>query len=104
MAFLLTDQASSLEFLVRTVLQLFRTPRGVFPDEQVLLGQLLAELIHASGSAIVVSGLVMAQAAPRLVRDEHRPEALAFWPLVTFIIDGAYSSWSVRNSLMRCAT
>ncbi|MFI6699052.1 cation:proton antiporter [Streptomyces sp. NPDC050509] len=51
---------------------------------------LLAELIHASGVlAVVVSGLIMAQVAPSLIRAEHRRQALAFWPLATFIINGA---------------
>jgi len=50
---------------------------------------LLAELIHASGVlAVVVSGLIMAQVAPSLIRAEHRRQALAFWPLATFIING----------------
>lgn len=50
---------------------------------------LLAELIEASGViAVVVSGLIMAQVAPSLIRAEHRRQALAFWPLATFIING----------------
>jgi Na+/H+ antiporter len=50
---------------------------------------LFAELIHASGVlAVVVSGLIMAQVAPTLIRAEHRRQALAFWPLLTFIING----------------
>jgi CPA1 family monovalent cation:H+ antiporter len=51
---------------------------------------LLAELIDASGVlAVVVSGLIMAHVAPRIIRAEHRTQALAFWPLATFIINGA---------------
>ncbi|TDU05924.1 sodium/proton antiporter (CPA1 family) [Streptomyces sp. 846.5] len=51
---------------------------------------LLAELIDASGViAVVVSGLIMAQVAPTLIRAEHRTQALAFWPLITFIINGS---------------
>lgn len=51
---------------------------------------LLAEQIHASGVlAVVVSGLIMAQVAPSLIRADHRRQALAFWPLATFIINGA---------------
>ncbi|WP_328504640.1 Na+/H+ antiporter [Streptomyces sp. NBC_00457] len=51
---------------------------------------LLAELVHASGVlAVVVSGLIMAHVAPSLIRAEHRRQALAFWPLLTFIINGA---------------
>ncbi|MFJ8021494.1 Na+/H+ antiporter [Streptomyces sp. NPDC096311] len=51
---------------------------------------LIAELIEASGVlAVVVSGLIMTQVAPRIIRAEHRRQALAFWPLATFIINGA---------------
>ncbi|WP_326584606.1 Na+/H+ antiporter [Streptomyces sp. NBC_00481] len=51
---------------------------------------LLAELIEASGVlAVVVSGLIMSQVAPRIIRAEHRTQALALWPLATFIINGA---------------
>ncbi|MFI7501810.1 Na+/H+ antiporter [Streptomyces sp. NPDC049687] len=51
---------------------------------------LLAELIEASGVlAVVVSGLIMSQVAPRIIQAEHRTQALAFWPLATFIINGA---------------
>jgi CPA1 family monovalent cation:H+ antiporter len=49
---------------------------------------LLAELIHASGVlAVVVSGLIMAHVAPRLIRAEHRRQAMAYWPLATFLIN-----------------
>jgi CPA1 family monovalent cation:H+ antiporter len=51
---------------------------------------LLAELVGASGVlAVVVSGLIMTQVAPRIIRAEHRTQALAFWPLATFLINGA---------------
>ncbi|WP_425826956.1 Na+/H+ antiporter [Streptomyces fractus] len=51
---------------------------------------LLAELIGASGVlAVVVSGLIMAHVAPRIIRADHRTQAMAFWPLVTFIINGS---------------
>ncbi|MGW3981902.1 Na+/H+ antiporter [Streptomyces mirabilis] len=51
---------------------------------------LIAELVEASGVlAVVVSGLIMTQVAPRIIRAEHRRQALAFWPLATFIINGA---------------
>lgn len=51
---------------------------------------LLAELVEASGVlAVVVSGLIMSQVAPRIIQAEHRTQALAFWPLATFIINGA---------------
>ncbi|MCX4404265.1 Na+/H+ antiporter [Streptomyces sp. NBC_01764] len=47
---------------------------------------LLAELVEASGVlAVVVSGLIMSQVAPRIIQAEHRTQALAFWPLATFI-------------------
>ncbi|GAA2136283.1 Na+/H+ antiporter [Glycomyces algeriensis] len=50
---------------------------------------LLAEFIHASGVvAVVVSGLIMAYVAPRIIRAEHRRQAMAVWPLATFIING----------------
>ena len=50
---------------------------------------LLAELVQASGVlAVVVSGLIMAQVAPSLIRAEHRRQALALWPLATFVING----------------
>lgn len=51
---------------------------------------LFAELSHASGVlAVVISGLIMTQVAPRIIRAEHRTQALAFWPLATFLINGA---------------
>ncbi|MFI5633552.1 Na+/H+ antiporter [Streptomyces sp. NPDC051664] len=51
---------------------------------------LLAELIEASGVlAVVVSGLIMSQTAPRVVRAEARRQAMAFWPMATFVINGA---------------
>ncbi|POX51636.1 Na+/H+ antiporter [Streptomyces sp. Ru72] len=51
---------------------------------------LLAELVGASGVlAVVISGLIMSQVAPRIIRAEHRTQALAFWPLATFLINGA---------------
>lgn len=51
---------------------------------------MLAELIDASGViAVVISGLIMSQVAPRIIRAQHRTQALAFWPLFTFIINAA---------------
>ncbi|MFJ9380917.1 Na+/H+ antiporter [Streptomyces sp. NPDC101455] len=51
---------------------------------------LLAELIEASGVlAVVVSGLIMSQVAPRVIRAEARRQAMAFWPLATFLLNGA---------------
>ncbi|MHB9857551.1 Na+/H+ antiporter [Streptomyces sp. YIM S03343] len=50
---------------------------------------LLAELVEASGViAVVTCGLIMSQIAPRIIRAEHRTQALAFWSLATFIING----------------
>ncbi|WP_392840017.1 hypothetical protein [Streptomyces sp. LN500] len=39
--------------------------------------------------AVVVSGLIMSQTAPRVVRAEARRQAMAFWPMATFVINGA---------------
>ncbi|MFJ8028215.1 Na+/H+ antiporter [Streptomyces sp. NPDC096311] len=51
---------------------------------------LLAELVEASGViAVVTCGLIMSQIAPRIIRAEHRTQAMAFWSLATFIINGA---------------
>ncbi|WP_330276160.1 Na+/H+ antiporter [Lentzea sp. NBC_00516] len=51
---------------------------------------LLAEVIHASGVlAVVVSGLIMSQAAPRVVRAEMRVQAQAFWTVATFLLNAA---------------
>ncbi|MEU6556430.1 Na+/H+ antiporter [Streptomyces sp. NPDC046915] len=50
---------------------------------------LLAELVEASGViAVVTCGLIMSQIAPRIIRAEHRTQAMAFWSLSTFIING----------------
>ncbi|MEU4385646.1 Na+/H+ antiporter [Promicromonospora sp. NPDC023805] len=51
---------------------------------------LLAEAIEASGVlAVVVSGLIMSQAAPRVVRAEMRIQAQAFWTVTTFLLNAA---------------
>ncbi len=51
---------------------------------------LLAEAIEASGVlAVVVSGLIMSQAAPRVVRAEMRVQAQAFWTVATFLLNAA---------------
>jgi len=51
---------------------------------------LTAEAIHASGVlAVVVSGLWLSQAAPRVVRAETRQRAEAFWSLATFLLNGS---------------
>jgi CPA1 family monovalent cation:H+ antiporter len=51
---------------------------------------LLAEAIHASGVlAVVVCGLIMSQAAPRIIRAEWRQMGEAFWSLSAFLLNGA---------------
>ncbi|RAN99272.1 Na+/H+ antiporter [Micromonospora noduli] len=56
------------------------TPFGAF---------LLADAVHASGVlAVVVAGLVLAYAGPRVIRARSRVLAYAFWDLSTFLING----------------
>ncbi|MDT0266712.1 Na+/H+ antiporter [Streptomyces sp. DSM 44915] len=51
---------------------------------------LLAELIEASGVlAVVVAGLTMSQAGPRLRGAATRRQAEYFWSLATFLLNGA---------------
>ncbi|MER7793319.1 Na+/H+ antiporter [Streptomyces sp. NPDC097640] len=51
---------------------------------------LLAELIHASGVlAVVVAGLIISQAAPRMVQAVTRQQGEEFWSLSTFVINGS---------------
>jgi monovalent cation/hydrogen antiporter len=51
---------------------------------------LLAELVHASGVlAVVVAGLLLSYAAPRVIRARSRIVALAFWDLFTFMLNGS---------------
>ncbi|WP_166872630.1 Na+/H+ antiporter [Salinibacterium sp. ZJ450] len=51
---------------------------------------LLAELVHASGVlAVVVCGLILSQAGPRLVRADTRQQSQAFWSLSTFLLNGS---------------
>jgi len=50
---------------------------------------LLADAVHASGVlAVVIAGLVLAYAAPRVIRARSRVMALSFWDLTTFLING----------------
>lgn len=50
---------------------------------------LLAELVHASGVlAVVVCGLTMSQAGPRLGRAETRRQTEAFWTLAIYLLNG----------------
>jgi Na+/H+ antiporter len=51
---------------------------------------LFAAAIHGSGVlAVVVSGLIMSQAEPRVVRADTRQMAEAFWTLSTFLLNGS---------------
>ncbi|MGQ5259756.1 Na+/H+ antiporter [Micromonospora sp. ZYX-F-536] len=51
---------------------------------------LLADAVHASGVlAVVVAGLLLAYAGPRVIRARSRVLAYAFWDLSTFLINGA---------------
>ena len=51
---------------------------------------LLAESIHASGVlAVVVCGLMMSQAGPRVEHADTRQQARAFWSLSVFLLNGA---------------
>ena len=50
---------------------------------------LLAELVHSSGVvAVVVAGLVLTHAGPRVIHARSRTQAFAFWDLGTFMING----------------
>ena len=50
---------------------------------------LMAETVHASGVvAVVVAGLVLTQAAPRVVGARSRTQAFAFWSILTFLLNG----------------
>ncbi|MER7441410.1 Na+/H+ antiporter [Micromonospora avicenniae] len=50
----------------------------------------LAEQIHASGVlGVVVAGLVLSYAGPRVIRARSRLVAFSFWDLSTFLINGA---------------
>lgn len=50
---------------------------------------LLAEAIHASGVlAVVVSGLIMSQAGPRVGQAGARQQTQAFWSLSVFLLNG----------------
>ncbi|HEY0814876.1 MAG TPA: Na+/H+ antiporter [Pseudonocardia sp.] len=53
------------------------------------LAFLLAELVHASGVvAVVVAGLVLTYAGPRVIRARSRTQTTAFWDLATFLLNG----------------
>jgi Na+/H+ antiporter len=50
----------------------------------------LAETVHASGVlAVVVAGLVLSYAGPRVIRAPSRVMAYNFWDLSTFLINGS---------------
>ncbi len=54
------------------------------------LAFLFAELVHSSGVvAVVVAGLVLTHASPRVIRARSRVAAFAFWDLATFMINGS---------------
>jgi Na+/H+ antiporter len=54
------------------------------------LAFVLAELVHASGVvAVVVAGLILTQAGPRVIRARSRVLAYAFWDLGTFMLNGS---------------
>jgi monovalent cation/hydrogen antiporter len=51
---------------------------------------LLAEVAHASGVlAVVVCGLALSRFEPRLVQAETRTQAIAFWTLATYLLNGS---------------
>ncbi len=51
---------------------------------------LLAEAIHASGVlAVVVSGLIMSQAGPRVGKASTRQQTEAFWSLSVYLLNGS---------------
>jgi Na+/H+ antiporter len=51
---------------------------------------LLAQPVHASGVlAVVVCGLTLSQAGPRVIRAGTRQQAEAFWGLAAFLLNGA---------------
>ncbi len=50
---------------------------------------LLAQAVHSSGVvAVVVSGLVLTQASPRVISARSRTQAFAFWDISTFMLNG----------------
>ncbi|MFC4104748.1 Na+/H+ antiporter [Micromonospora zhanjiangensis] len=50
---------------------------------------LLAEVVHASGVlAVVVAGLVLSYASPRVTGAQSRVLTLGFWELLTFMVNG----------------
>jgi CPA1 family monovalent cation:H+ antiporter len=51
---------------------------------------LVADWLHGSGVlAVVVAGLTLSYAAPRVIRARSRIVALAFWDLFTFMLNGS---------------
>ncbi|MFG2054378.1 Na+/H+ antiporter [Micromonospora sp. NPDC048930] len=51
---------------------------------------LLAEVVHASGVlAVVVAGLLLTYAGPRVIRARSRITAYAFWDISTFMLNGS---------------
>ncbi|ASW57411.1 Na+/H+ antiporter [Plantactinospora sp. KBS50] len=64
-------------------------PEGALSVLTPFTAFLVAELIHASGVlAVVVSGVVVSYASPRVIRAPSRVLILDFWELSTFLING----------------
>ncbi|WP_433387703.1 Na+/H+ antiporter [Micromonospora sp. KLBMP9576] len=64
-------------------------PEGALSVLTPFVAFLLAEFVHASGVlAVVVAGLMLSYAAPRVVRARSRVLAYDFWDLATFLING----------------
>ncbi|SNT63215.1 monovalent cation:H+ antiporter, CPA1 family [Asanoa hainanensis] len=54
------------------------------------LAFLVAEVVHTSGVvAVVVAGLVLSWAGPRVIRARSRLETYSFWDLGTFMLNGS---------------
>ncbi|MFJ6198052.1 Na+/H+ antiporter [Micromonospora sp. NPDC092111] len=65
-------------------------PEGALSVLTPFTAFLLAEAVHASGVlAVVVAGLVVSYAGPRVIRARSRVLAYAFWDLSTFLINGS---------------
>ncbi|MEV4346286.1 Na+/H+ antiporter [Actinoplanes sp. NPDC049596] len=54
------------------------------------IAYLLAEAMHASGVvAVVICGLIISQAGPRIGRAGTRQQTIAFWSFATYLLNGA---------------
>ncbi|MEV4198429.1 Na+/H+ antiporter [Micromonospora globbae] len=64
-------------------------PEGALSVLTPFAAFLLADSVHASGVlAVVVAGLVLSYAGPRVIRARSRVLAFDFWELSTFLING----------------